>query len=157
MSSDYQHQHHPYRDNNDRDEEDAPFLSQQDGERSGHARGHSHSSVHYGEKGGVVINGAIRSRLMITLLAIVLAVEVGFVMAGGPMTRIYEAIACREHFSEFDPTKIGPDGQVAEELCKGKEVQSEVAAVKGYMEFFEGVLSAFHHIFLSFLFCLKLS
>ncbi|KAL2834607.1 major facilitator superfamily domain-containing protein [Aspergillus pseudoustus] len=116
-----------------RDSEDAPFLSQSDGGRP--------SLDRRGETDRVVIDGAIRSRLMITLFTMVLAVEVGFVMAGGPMTRIYESIACREHYTQFDPTKIGSDGQVAEELCKGKEVQSEVAAVKGYMEFFEGVLS----------------
>ncbi|KAL4920109.1 MFS general substrate transporter [Aspergillus aurantiobrunneus] len=130
MPPNHQHQ---YRD--DRDEEDAPFLYPQDGDHR------AHSSTGRGGKQSVVINGSIRSRLMITLLAMILAVEVGFVMAGGPMTRIYESIACREYFAQFDPTKIGSDGQVAEELCKGKEVQSEVAAVKGYMEFFEGVLS----------------
>ncbi|KAL2794981.1 major facilitator superfamily domain-containing protein [Aspergillus keveii] len=116
-----------------RNSEDVPFLSQSDGGPS--------SLDRRGPKDRVVIDGAIRTRLMITLFTMVLAVEVGFVMAGGPMTRIYESIACREHYTQFDPTKIGSDGQVAEELCKGKEVQSEVAAVKGFMEFFEGVLS----------------
>ncbi|KAL2863440.1 putative MFS transporter [Aspergillus lucknowensis] len=128
MPPEFQHQ-------DPRDSEDVPFLSQHDNERPSFDRRK--------EEERVVINGAIRSRLMITLFTMVLAVEVGFVMAGGPMTRIYESIACREHYAQFDPAKIGSDGQVAEELCKGKEVQSEVAAVKGYMEFFEGVISVF--------------
>ncbi|PTU19621.1 hypothetical protein P175DRAFT_0503160 [Aspergillus ochraceoroseus IBT 24754] len=89
------------------------------------------------------IQGNIRMRLMVTLFTMILAVEVGYVMAGGPMTRIYESIACHEHYLQVDPSKIGPDGQVPEDLCKGKEVQSELAAVKGYMEFFEGILSVF--------------
>ncbi|KAL4803462.1 major facilitator superfamily domain-containing protein [Aspergillus unguis] len=140
---------HPYRDNLDHDEEDIPFLAEQEHLQDD---GHSHSHPHTGDSSakrhppsteaeGLVINGAIRSRLMVTLFTMVLAVEVGFVMAGGPMTRIYEAIACREHFAVFDPTKIGADGQVPEEECKVTEVQSEIAAVTGYMEFFGGVLS----------------
>ncbi|KAL4785385.1 major facilitator superfamily domain-containing protein [Aspergillus varians] len=145
MASDTHHLHHQYRDD-DRDEEDVPFLPPQD---PGHHDHHHHHTDHHNHsasfkrerKEDVIINGAIRSRLMITLLAMILAVEVGFVMAGGPMTRIYESIVCREYFAQFDPSKIGADGQVPEEMCKGKEVQSEVAAVKGYMEFFEGILS----------------
>ncbi|KAL3471960.1 major facilitator superfamily domain-containing protein [Aspergillus californicus] len=129
--SEFQSQHP--RDSNSDSEDRVPFLLQDDARDS--------ADAHLPKKH--TINPEIRSRLMITLLAMVLAVEVGFVMAGGPMTRIYESIACREHFVVFDPTKIGSDGQVAEEFCKGKEVQSEVAAVKGYMEFFEGILSVF--------------
>ncbi|GFF44705.1 inner membrane transport protein YajR [Aspergillus udagawae] len=64
-------------------------------------------------------------------------------MANGPMTRIYESIACRQYYAEYDPRQIAADGQVPESLCKIKEVQTELAAVKGYMEFFDGVLSAF--------------
>ncbi|KAL4941284.1 hypothetical protein BDV06DRAFT_5339 [Aspergillus oleicola] len=144
----------PYRDDasSSASEEDIPFLSAQDGDHTptqpskvpeprlpGPASRPRPSS----EKESVIINGVIRQRLMITLLAMTLAVEVGFVMAGGPMTRIYESIACRDYYSTVDPSKLtlGSDGQVPEELCKGKEVQSEVAAVKGYMEFFEGMLS----------------
>lgn len=134
--------HHQHAFKDDRDEEDAPFLTSHD-----HGA-HSHSSIHQGTgtgKDSVIINGTIRSRLMVTLFTMVLAVEVGFVMAGGPMTRIYEAIACREHYAQVDPSKIGADGrgQVPEEFCKGKVVQSEIAAVNGYMEFFAGVMSSF--------------
>lgn len=78
-----------------------------------------------------------------TLFAMVIAVETGFAMSNGPATRIFESIACRQYYLGYDPTKIGEDGQVAEELCKVKEVQTELAAVTGYMEFFDGLLSAF--------------
>ncbi|KAL5001289.1 major facilitator superfamily domain-containing protein [Aspergillus recurvatus] len=142
MSPSKQHQQ-PYQEARD-SEEDVPFLPPEHNRGIQHNPPHSQFSTRehgYSGKEGVVINGAIRSRLMITLLAMVLAVEVGFVMAGGPMTRIYESIACREYFAQVDPAKIGSDGQVPEELCKLKEVQSEIAAVTGYMEFFQGVLS----------------
>lgn len=73
----------------------------------------------------------------------ILTVEMGMAMAIGPITRISEAIACREYYAQHDPTKIGADGHVAEEFCKVKDVQTELAAVKGYMEFFDGLLSMF--------------
>lgn len=87
------------------------------------------------------IDSNVRLRLMVTLFTMVLAVEVGLVMAGGPVTRIYESIVCREYYAQHDPTRIASNGQVEEELCKVKDVQSELAAVKGYMEFFDGILS----------------
>ena len=52
-----------------------------------------------------------------------------------------ESIACRKYYLERDPSQIGADGQVREEQCKVKDVQTELAAVKGYMEFFDGLLS----------------
>lgn len=87
------------------------------------------------------IDPNLRLRLMVTLFTMILAVEVGLVMAGGPVTRIYESIVCREYYAQYDPTQIASNGQVDEELCKIKDVQSELAAVKGYMEFFDGILS----------------
>lgn len=91
----------------------------------------------------VVVSQKLRLRLLVTLFAIVLAVELSLGMTDAPLVRIYESITCRKYFLQHDPGKVGPDGQVDEEFCKLKEVQSEVAAVKGYMEFFEGFLSMF--------------
>ncbi|KAJ5179939.1 hypothetical protein N7492_003149 [Penicillium capsulatum] len=81
-------------------------------------------------------------RLKVTLFAMVLAVEIGFAFLEGPMVRIMEAIACRQYYGQTDPTKIGANGQVPEEMCKGAEVQAELAAVKGYHMFFDGLLCA---------------
>jgi hypothetical protein len=125
----------------DFDREDAPFLPS-----SSHTPKH-HDEPELDEKHGAetetprVIDPKLRFRLMVTLFAMILAVEVGVVMAGGPMTRIYESIACREYFAANDPRQIGANGEVSESLCKIKEVQTELAAVKGYMEFFDGLLS----------------
>ncbi|GES56880.1 MFS transporter [Aspergillus terreus] len=127
----------------DFDREDAPFLPS-----SSHTPKHQ-DEPELDEKHGAetetprVIDPKLRFRLMVTLFAMILAVEVGVVMAGGPMTRIYESIACREYFAANDPRQIGANGEVDESLCKIKEVQTELAAVKGYMEFFDGLLSIF--------------
>ena len=83
----------------------------------------------------------LRTRLMVTLFLIILSVELGAGMISGPLTSILESIACRQYYLEIDPSKVGEDGRVVESMCKTKEVQMELAAVRGYMEFFDGVLS----------------
>ncbi|KAF9891653.1 hypothetical protein FE257_003665 [Aspergillus nanangensis] len=136
--------------------EDAPFLPsaesshrdnpkhhQPDDEEAAAAAASDEKKLHDGSDQSHQIDPKIRFRLMITLFTMILAVEVGIVMAGGPMTRIYESIACREYFAQYDPSQIGSNGEVEESLCKIKEVQTELAAVKGYMEFFDGILSIF--------------
>lgn len=84
---------------------------------------------------------AITFRLKVILFAMVLAVEIGFSFLDGPMVRILESIACRQYYAAEDPSKIGANGQVPEKLCKVGEVQAELAAVKGYHMFFDGLLS----------------
>ncbi|PYH49136.1 MFS general substrate transporter [Aspergillus saccharolyticus JOP 1030-1] len=117
--------------------EDEPFLSAQQQQQQQEAEEEEEE-----EEDVRLINKKIRFRLMVTLFAMILAVEVGICMSNGPVTRIFESIACREYYQQYDPTQIGANGQVDEDLCKIKEVQQDLAAVKGYMEFFDGTLSA---------------
>ncbi|OQD70192.1 hypothetical protein PENDEC_c025G04415 [Penicillium decumbens] len=117
----------------DREREDAPFLDT--------------PGVPYVESKPAhpkrnVSASAISFRLKLILFAMVLSVEVGFSFLEGPMVRILESIACRQYYTVADPTKIGANGQVPEDLCKVSEVQAELAAVKGYHMFFDGLLSA---------------
>ncbi|KLJ11632.1 hypothetical protein EMPG_13172 [Blastomyces silverae] len=81
----------------------------------------------------------IRMRLTIALFAIVLACETGGSMLAAPMTRIFESITCLQYYKEHDPTKIGNNGNIPEELCKNKVIQGEVAIVKGYGELFDAM------------------
>lgn len=116
----------------DREREDAPFLDT--------------PGVPYVESKPAhpkrnVSASAISFRLKLILFAMVLSVEVGFSFLEGPMVRILESIACRQYYTVADPTKIGANGQVPEDLCKMSEVQAELAAVKGYHMFFDGLLS----------------
>lgn len=156
----------PANDPLDFDREDAPFL-QPDGDtssspvsepkphyrRSSHHDRHDHDDDddrrHQDESqtqtpsNPAVFPQKLRLRLLITLFAIVLAAEMGLSMADSPLVRIYESITCNKYYTEYDPGKIGPGGEVEEELCKVKDVQTELAAVKGYMEFFDGLMSIF--------------
>ncbi|PYH94638.1 MFS transporter [Aspergillus ellipticus CBS 707.79] len=125
----------PLESNEPLDREDAPFL---DGGEPSHPIEDDPKPYDARKE----LDRKIHFRLMVTLFAMILAVEVGVSMSNGPVTRIYESIACREYYTQHDPTQIGVDGQVKEELCKVKAVQQDLAAVKGYMEFFDGSLSA---------------
>ncbi|GCB18867.1 hypothetical protein AAWM_01752 [Aspergillus awamori] len=127
----------PLESNEPLDREDAPFLAS--GQRPSSPVDEGEPSPSDAQKEHL---RKTRFRLMLTLFAMILAVEVGICMSNGPVTRIYESIACREYYAQHDPTQIGADGEVQEELCKVKAVQQDLAAVKGYMEFFDGILSA---------------
>lgn len=113
------------------DREDAPFLdpSHPKNERASQKTDNNASR----EK--------LRIRLMITLYAIILLVEMGSAMTQGPYTRIFESIACKHWYRDHDPSQLGSDGEVPEDACKSSAIQSEVATIKGVMEFFDGVSS----------------
>jgi MFS family permease len=116
----------------DRDREDAPFLNTPSAPNVESKPAHPERNASA---------SAITFRLKVILFAMVLAVEIGFSFLDGPMVRILESIACRQYYTDADPTKIGANGQVPEDLCKVGEVQAELAAVKGYHMFFDGLLS----------------
>lgn len=129
------------------DREDAPFLPSESN-ASGSANTHDHDHAKPtrpvpATAAGPASASKITFRLKLILFAMVLAVEIGFAFLEGPMVRVMESIACRQYYSEADPTKIGANGQVPEELCKLAEIQAELAAVKGYHMFFDGLLSMF--------------
>lgn len=119
--------------------EDAPFLQSSEGDSSPISP--LDEPKHHGLEERDPASQKFRLRLLLTLFAIVLAVEMGLNMADSPMVRIYESITCRHYYAQHDSSQIGTDGQVEEDLCKVKDVQTELAAVKGYMEFFDGLLS----------------
>lgn len=121
------------------DREDAPFLRSSDSDSPPNSP--LDEPKHHESQTRDPTSQKLRLRLLLTLFAVVLAVEMGLAMAESPMVRIYESIVCRNYYTQQDPSQIDADGQVEEELCKVKDVQTELAAVKGYMEFFDGLSS----------------
>lgn len=119
------------------DREDAPFLAP---ELQSPTPGRPHEAKPAHPLGNDVSAQNIGFRLKVTLFAMILAVDIGFSFIEGPQVRIFESIACRQFFSVTDPSQIGANGQVPEAMCKGAEVQAELAAVKGYNMFFDGLL-----------------
>lgn len=85
--------------------------------------------------------------LLLICLALVL-VQCGDQLAQSPNSRIAEAIFCYRHYEITDPTKllldratVGPGaiGGVAEILCKGEAVQSQLSSLRGYQGFLDGL------------------
>ena len=60
-------------------------------------------------------------------------------LAEAPKTRVFEANICLHYYEQHDPSKIGPDGSVDEELCKGDAIQKKMAMIFGWQELFDAV------------------
>ena len=82
----------------------------------------------------------LRIKVIVIIAILILSVETGVSMMSGPTTRIYEAITCRRYYEVHDPSQIGSNGKISEDLCKLEPIQSEVATVKGYGELFDGLV-----------------
>ncbi|KAJ5160912.1 uncharacterized protein N7482_007916 [Penicillium canariense] len=125
------------------DREDAPFLASSVSAPLDSAHDHNGPAKPNSLPAESNVSASqISFRLKLILFAMVLSVEIGFAFLEGPMVRVMESIACGQYYTETDPTKIGANGQVPEEMCKLAEIQAELAAVKGYHMFFDGLLSA---------------
>lgn len=120
------------------DREDAPFLSSNSNSRSGPSEGKPSD-----KQQDAATARKIGFRLKLILFMMILAVDIGFAFLEGPMVRILESIACRQYFISVDPSQIDANGNVPESQCKLAEIQAELAAVKGYHMFFDGILSMF--------------
>lgn len=83
-----------------------------------------------------------KRRFRITILAFIFVffIEAGIGMVIAPMTRLQEAIVCRQYYSTADPTVIPSSGEIAEDLCKNDIIQSELALVRGLSDLFDGLV-----------------
>ena len=75
------------------------------------------------------------------VLALVVIIDFGAFLAVAPRLRLIENIICADFYREQNPTKIGADGVVPEELCKIGIVQGQLALLFGWMGFFEAIPS----------------
>ena len=48
-----------------------------------------------------------------------------------PLNHLLELNNCRDYYALHDPSVIGPDGQLAENLCKGDLIQTRLAELLG--------------------------
>ena len=51
-----------------------------------------------------------------------------------PLNRVIELRYCKEYYQQHDPSVIGSDGSVPEELCKINEVQKKLAWLEGVIQ-----------------------
>ncbi|KAF3011126.1 hypothetical protein E8E13_011416 [Curvularia kusanoi] len=81
--------------------------------------------------------------MVILAFALVAIIDMGAFLAEAPRTRVYEANICLRHYRETDPSVIGADGTIPENLCKVDEVQQEMAMIFGWQEMFDAIPSIF--------------
>ncbi|KAF2868247.1 major facilitator superfamily domain-containing protein [Massariosphaeria phaeospora] len=70
---------------------------------------------------------------------LVAIIDVGAYLAEAPKTRVFEANLCIRYYETHDPSKIGPDGTVAEHLCKEDEIQQKLAMIFGWQDMFDAI------------------
>lgn len=73
------------------------------------------------------------------IFALVAFIDIGAYLADPPMTRIFEANLCYKYYLEQDPSVIGGDGTISEELCKVDIVQQRLASIFGWQEMFNAL------------------
>ena len=87
-------------------------------------------------------------RVLLLICLTLVSVQCGDQLAQSPNSRIAEAIFCYRHYEITDPSRIlldrasvgpGAIGGVAEILCKGEAVQSQLSSLRGYQGFLDGL------------------
>ncbi|ROW09881.1 hypothetical protein VPNG_06294 [Cytospora leucostoma] len=68
------------------------------------------------------------------LLGVLLLVNLAASLYQLPLNRVVEGRLCREFYEQHDPSRLGPDGDVNEELCKVDIVQQGLGRIQGAME-----------------------
>ncbi|KAF4551961.1 Efflux pump-like protein 8 [Elsinoe fawcettii] len=92
---------------------------------------------------------SLHPRTIIALILLVVMIfTLGDTIQDTPQKRIFESIYCYQYWEEHDPTKlllsradIGPGaiGGVEEKWCKVATIQSQVASLRGWQIFFDGI------------------
>ena len=77
----------------------------------------------------------LRFRVTLLIALLIVAVDLPSVLAGTSMVRILESIYCHQYYQTADPSKIGQDGKIPEQLCKVEDVQKQLSTLRGWMSF----------------------
>jgi hypothetical protein len=68
------------------------------------------------------------------LIILLILVHLSAVLYTLPLNRVIELRLCREYYELHDPSVIGANGLIPEQLCKIDEVQRRLAWLQGVME-----------------------
>lgn len=88
--------------------------------------------------------------IIYTFMLMVLLVSFGDQLLESPQTRVQEAVICYQYYEKVDPSKIrlsrgeigpGAIGGVDELWCKAGKVQSDLALLRGWQLFYDGIPS----------------
>ncbi|KAI1843452.1 hypothetical protein JX265_013334 [Neoarthrinium moseri] len=95
---------------------------------------------HNAQDGGVSYESDVRSlakaskRPVGALLALLLLVNLSASLYQLPLNRVIERRLCLEYYAAHDPSQIGDDGDILEDLCKVDDVQRGLAWIQGAMD-----------------------
>ena len=76
-----------------------------------------------------------RTRVTLLIALLIVAVDLPSVMFNASMVRILESIYCQQYYSAHDPSKIGVDGKIPEDMCKIEDVQASLSSLRGWTGF----------------------
>ncbi|KAH8906841.1 MFS general substrate transporter [Coniochaeta sp. PMI_546] len=88
--------------------------------------------VHYALLRGSDAIRSVGTRTAITCAVVYFLFVFSDYVAMAPRLRLLELGFCREYYTEHDPSKISPDGQVDESLCKLQSIQASVVNYRSW-------------------------
>lgn len=82
-----------------------------------------------------------RAVIVILVLLYLISMDLGYELILPAQTRVFEKIFCTQYYREHDPSLIGSDGRdgVNEKWCKIKEIQGQLAMLKGWQVTFDSI------------------
>ncbi|KAH8150986.1 uncharacterized protein LAJ45_05169 [Morchella importuna] len=81
----------------------------------------------------------VQFRATLLCFVIIVTVDMAGYLSSAPQVRLFESIVCLDYYRENDPSLIGGDGSVPEELCKVDSVQREIAMLNGMQTLFSNI------------------
>ena len=84
-------------------------------------------------------NPYLQRRIALYLALLTAAFEIPLIFLINSETRIFEIIYCSQYYEQNQPSKIGLNGRVPEELCKINAVQSRISTLRGGQQFFQNL------------------
>lgn len=81
----------------------------------------------------------VQFRATLLCFVIIVTVDMAGYLSSAPQVRLFESIVCLDYYRENDPSLVGGDGSVPEELCKVDSVQREIAMLNGMQTLFSNI------------------
>ena len=72
-------------------------------------------------------------------IVVIITADMANSLVQAPRIRLYESIVCTRYYAANEPSLVGKDGSVPEELCKLNLIQDEITMVLGWQIMFENV------------------
>ncbi|KAF2233230.1 MFS general substrate transporter [Viridothelium virens] len=83
------------------------------------------------------------TRVVFLIALAVVVLGGGEVLIANPRIRLFESIICREYYDKHETSIVKGDGWLPEHLCKIEPVESSVALLMGWQDFFDSIPALF--------------